>query len=461
MTANIKSNENIYGGSVLKNVIVYTIPIILTGWLQLLFNSADLIVIGWFRGSESVAAVGATSALTNLIVNLFIGLSVGGGVAVAQALGAGRSKDVSETVHTAVLVAFISGLLLTFIGVMFSERFLILMGTPEGKLLNGASTYMRIYFCGIIFSMLYNFGSAILRAAGDTRSPLIFLVIAGSVNVVLNVAFVALFGMDVDGVALATTVSQAISAILVLRALAKRTDACHFDIKAIRIHKNALLKILRIGLPAGLQSSLFSISNVIIQSSVNSFGETHMSGNAAAASIEGFCYIAMNSFQQTAMNFCGQNYGAGELKRVKHITFVCVATVAAVGLIIGNLMYLFGESLLGIYIVDSSEAIMCGMERMKFMLIPYFLCGVMDTITGAMRGIGYSFIPMLVSVMGVCVFRIAWIYTVFAMPEYHSFAGLFISYPISWFLTFATIFTAFLFVMRKKQRQAAKNVSNI
>lgn len=457
MTADIDSYEkNIYSGSIFKNIVKYTIPIILTGWLQLLFNAADLIVIGWFRGSGSVAAVGATGALTNLIVNLFIGLSVGGGVTVAQALGAGNNKDASEAVHTSVLVALISGVWLTFVGVMFSENFLILMGTPEGELLEGASLYMRIYFCGIIFSMLYNFGSAILRAAGDTRSPLKFLLIAGVINVALNVAFVALLGMDVDGVALATAISQAVSAILVLCALAKRTDACCLDIKKVRIHGKALLKILKIGLPAGLQSSLFSISNVIIQSSVNSFGETYISGSAASGSIEGFCYIAMNSFQQTAMNFCGQNYGAGDIKRVKRITWICLLTVAAVGFILGNLIYLFGESLLGIYIVDSEAAIKCGMERMKYMLIPYFLCGIMDTVTGAMRGIGYSFIPMIVSIIGVCGMRIVWIYTVFARPEYHSFAGLFISYPISWLLTFMVIFIAFVIVINKKQRQKEK-----
>lgn len=449
-------SKSLREGSVFKSVIIYTIPIILTGWLQLLFNAADLIVIGWFRGSDSVAAVGATGALTNLIINLFIGLSVGGGVTVAQALGAGNKQDVSEAVHTTLFVAFISGIWLTFFGVMFSERFLILMGTPDGKLLSGATVYMRIYFCGIIFSMLYNFGSAILRAAGDTRSPLIFLIIAGTINVVFNIVFVALFDMDVEGVALATSISQAISAILVLRALIKRKDECRFQFKLIRIHKKALLKILRIGLPAGLQGSLFSISNVIIQSSVNSFGKEYISGSAASASIEGFCYIAMNSFQQTAMNFCGQNYGAGEFGRVKHITVVCLTTVATMGLVLGNLIYLFGNSLLGIYIVDSPEAIACGMERMKYMLIPYFLCGIMDTITGSMRGIGSSVIPMIVSVMGVCVMRIVWIYTVFAMPQYHSFAGLFISYPISWTLTFAAILVSFIIIMKKKSRHIEK-----
>mgnify|MGYP004615971545 CR=1 FL=1 len=440
-------------GPILKSVIIYTIPIILTGLLQLLFNAADLIVVGWFSGSDSVAAVGATGALTNLIVNLFIGLSVGAGVAVAQGLGAGNDKITSDAVHTAIPVAVISGIFLTVIGVLFSRNFLELMGTPEGKLLSLSSVYMQIYFCGMTFSMLYNFGSAILRAAGDTRSPLIFLTIAGVLNVILNIVFVALFKLDVAGVALATSISQAVSAVLVLRALIKRQDACRFEFKKMYIHKSALLRMARIGVPAGLQGSLFSISNVLIQSSVNSFGAAHMSGSAAASSIEGFCYVTMNSFHQTALNFCGQNYGAGDFKRVKRITWVCLMTVAAAGFIVGNLSYIFGRELLGIYITDSPEAINYGMERLKFMLIPYFLCGIMDTTTGAMRGIGSSVIPMIITVVGVCVMRIVWIYTVFAMPQYHTFSGLFISYPISWLLTFAALFISFITVMRHKEKK--------
>ena len=440
-------------GPILKSVIIYTIPIILTGLLQLLFNAADLIVVGWFSGSDSVAAVGATGALTNLIVNLFIGLSVGAGVAVAQGLGAGNDKITSDAVHTAIPVAVISGIFLTVIGVLFSRNFLELMGTPEGKLLSLSSVYMQIYFAGMTFSMIYNFGSAILRAAGDTRSPLIFLTIAGVLNVILNIVFVALFKLDVAGVALATSISQAVSAVLVLRALIKRQDACRFEFKKMYIHKSALLRMAKIGVPAGLQGSLFSISNVLIQSSVNSFGAAHMSGSAAASSIEGFCYVTMNSFHQTALNFCGQNYGAGDFKRVKRITWVCLMTVAAAGFIVGNLSYIFGRELLGIYITDSPEAINYGMERLKFMLIPYFLCGIMDTTTGAMRGIGSSVIPMIITVVGVCVMRIVWIYTVFAMPQYHTFSGLFISYPISWLLTFAALFISFITVMRHKEKK--------
>ena len=444
---------DIRNGPVLKNIIIYTIPIILTGILQLLFNAADLIVVGFFSGSDSVAAVGATASLTNLIVNLFIGLSVGAGVIVAQCLGAGDSQAASQTVHTAIPVAFIGGAILSVIGVAFSKTFLELMGTPAGKLLSLSSVYMKIYFSGMIFSMLYNFGSAVLRAAGDTKSPLIFLSISGVLNVILNVIFVAAFNMDVAGVALATIISEGVSAVLVLIAHSKRNDSCRLDFKKMKIKKTALVRIIKIGVPAGLQNSLFAISNVLIQSSINSFGTAHISGSAAASSLEGFCYVAMNSFQQTSLNFCGQNYGAGDLKRVKKVNNTCLLTVSAVGLFTGCLIYFFGRPLLGIYIHDSASAINFGMERMKYILIPYFLCGIMDVVTGSMRGIGSSVIPMVITIVGVCVMRIVWIYTVFSMPQYHSFAGLMISYPISWLLTFAAVYVAYIITLKNREKK--------
>lgn len=447
---------DIRNGPVLKNIIIYTIPIILTGILQLLFNAADLIVVGFFSGSDSVAAVGATASLTNLIVNLFIGLSVGAGVIVAQCLGAGDSQAASQTVHTAIPVAFIGGAVLSVIGVAFSKTFLELMGTPAGKLLSLSSVYMKIYFSGMIFSMLYNFGSAVLRAAGDTKSPLIFLSISGVLNVILNVIFVAAFNMDVAGVALATIISEGVSAVLVLIALSKRNDSCRLDFKKMKIKKTALVRIIKIGVPAGLQNSLFAISNVLIQSSINSFGTAHISGSAAASSLEGFCYVAMNSFQQTSLNFCGQNYGAGDLKRVKKVNNTCLLTVSAVGLFTGCLIYFFGRPLLGIYIHDSASAINFGMERMKYILIPYFLCGIMDVVTGSMRGIGSSVIPMVITIVGVCVMRIVWIYTVFSMPQYHSFAGLMISYPISWLLTFAAVYVAYIITLKNREKKFAE-----
>jgi len=334
-------------GPLLRNIISYTIPIILTGLLQVLFNAADIVVVGRFCGSISVAAVGATSALINLIINLFIGLSVGAGVSVAHALGARDDTVVHRTVHTALLAALVGSAVLTVIGVSCSETFLTLMDTPE-NVLPLSTVYMKIYFAGSIFVMVYNFCAAILRAGGDTKSPLVFLTIAGVLNVILNVIFVTLFDMNVAGVALATIISQALSAALVVIALMRRTDACQFIPSQLRIYKPQLLKILRIGLPAGMQSSLFAISNVLIQSSINSFGEILMSGNAASANIEGFLWVALNAFHQTAVNFIGQNVGARQYKRVLKTLWICLVCVMIVGLIIASLAYIFSEQFLAI-----------------------------------------------------------------------------------------------------------------
>ncbi len=442
--------QQMCNGPILKNVILYSLPIILTGILQLLFNAADLAVVGWFCDSDYVAAVGATSALTNLIINLFVGLSVGAGVTVAQGLGARNAESTSRAVHTSVAVAVISGIVTTVVGVSFSEYFLQLMGTPDGKLLRLSSLYMRVFFAGNLFSMLYNFGASVLRAAGDSKTPLVSITIAGVLNVVLNIIFVACFNMNVAGVALATIISQALSAVLVLRTLAARNDSCKLMLSKIKIHGDMLAKIIRIGVPSGIQGSLFSISNVLIQSSINSFGALHMSGSAAASSIEGFCYITMNAFHQTALNFCGQNFGAKNLKRVRRITYVCLAAVAVVGIVVAQLFYIFGEQLLAIYIKDSPEAIAYGMERLKYILVPYFICGMMEVATGSLRGIGCSLIPMLITIGGVCVFRVVWIYTVFALPQFHTFAVLFVSYPISWIITLAALLISFAVVMRKQ-----------
>ncbi len=435
-------------GPLLPNIILYTIPIILTSLLQLLFNAADLVIVGRFCGSVSVAAVGATGSITNLMVNFFVGLSVGAGVTVAHALGSREDAVVHNTVHTALPTALVSGVILTIIGISFSETFLHMMGTPD-TVLPLSSLYMQIYFAGITFTMVYNFCAAILRAAGDTRSPLLFLSFAGVINVALNVLFVTAFHMNVAGVALATTISQGISAVLVVRALMKRTDACRLEWKKMRFHKVQLAKILRIGLPAGIQSSLFSISNVLIQSSINSFGDVLMSGNAAAGNIEGFIYVSLNAFHQTAVNFMGQNAGAGQYKRVSRTLWICLGSVTVVGLAVGSLAYLFGPSLLSLYITDSQEAISYGMLRLSLISLTYFLCGLMDVSTGALRGLGESFIPMVISVLGVCGIRIGWIYTIFQLPQFHTPQCLYLSYPISWAITFLCQMFAFLLVYRK------------
>ena len=446
-------NQNMLRGPLLLNILLYTIPIILTSLLQLLFNAADLVVVGRFCGSVSVGAIGATGALTNLMVNFFIGLSVGTGVTVAHAVGGREDGVVHRTVHTALPAALVSGIVLTVIGIAFSEKFLRLMDTPE-NVLPLSATYMKIYFAGAAFTMVYNFCASILRAVGDTKSPLIFLAAAGIINVGLNVIFVTAFHMNVAGVALATTISQGISAIAVVIVLMRRTDACKLHLSKMRIYKAQLVKIFRIGLPAGIQSSLFSISNVLIQSSVNSFGDVFMSGNAAAGNIEGFVYVMMNAFHQTAVNFVGQNMGAQQYKRVRNIYGICLCCTAAVGLTAGLTAYAFGPQLLSIYITDSAEAISYGMIRMAYLCIPYFLCGLMDVSTGALRGMGASFAPMLITVLGVCGIRICWIYTIFQIPRFHTPQCLYFSYTVSWVVTFGVQLLAFFVVYRRHTRES-------
>ncbi len=433
-------------GPLFLNVMRYTVPIILTSLLQLLFNAADLIVVGQFCGSVSVAAVGATSSLTNLIVNLFIGLSVGAGVAVAQAIGARNDEAVHQAVHTTIPTAIVSGLFLTVIGLWLAPTFLQWMATPA-DVIELSAVYMRLYFCGITASMVYNFGAALLRAAGDTKGPLIYLTAAGVLNVALNVLFVVAFDMNVAGVALATAISQCLSAALVLWDLCRRRDACRLDWKRLRFHKRPLMKILRIGLPAGIQGSLFSISNVLIQSSINSFQSVVMSGNAAASNLEGFVYVSMNAFSQTALNFTSQNVGARQMNRLPRILYTCLLCTTAVGLVLGVSCYVFGRPLLAVYVPDSTAAIEYGLSRLAYICLPYFLCGVTDGITGAIRGMGFSFAPMVATVMGVCVFRVGWLYTVFA--RIHTPECLYISYPISWLLTGLVEFGMFLYYIRK------------
>lgn len=435
-------------GRLFPSIVRYTIPIILTSLLQLLFNAADLVVVGRFCGSISVAAVGSTGSITNLLINFFIGLSVGAGVAVAHGLGSREDVVVQNTVHTALPMALVSGFFLTVVGVIFSGTFLRMMGTPE-TVLPLSTVYMQIYFGGITFTMVYNFCAAILRAVGDTKSPLLFLGIAGVVNVVLNIFFVAALHMNVAGVALATTISQGISAVLVTLALMKRTDACHLELRKMRFHQAQLSKILRIGLPAGIQSSLFSISNVLIQSSINSFGDVFMSGSAASANIEGFVYVSINAFHQTAVNFIGQNAGARQYRRIRKTLWICLGCVTVVGLSFGYAVWLFGRQLLSIYITDSPQAIEYGMIRLGYICLPYFLCGLMDVTTGALRGLGASVVPMIISILGICGLRIFWIYTVFQIPRFHTPQCLFFSYTVSWVITFLFQTAAFLLVCRK------------
>ena len=446
-----RRNIDMVSGPIFKNVIAYTIPIIFTGILQLLFNAADLIVVGQFCGSISVAAVGATTSITNLIVNLFVGLSVGTGVTVAQAIGANDTQRTYRAVHTAIPTALVGGAILTVIGVFFSETFLTWMGTPT-DVLPLSALYMKIYFGGIIFMMIYNFCASILRATGDTKSPLVFLTIAGFINVILNIIFIIFFDMSVDGVALATTISQGISATLVVIALIRRNDACKLHFSQLKFYKNEFLQILKIGLPAGIQGSLFSISNVIIQSSVNSFGSVVVSGNAAALNIEGFIYIVLNAFHQTTLNFTGQNVGANNYRRAKKVFIICMICVFVIGITLSFAMYIFGPQLLSIYITDSQEAIECGLVRISCLFIPYFLLGLMDVSGGGLRGMGISVAPMIISVVGVCGFRIGWIYTIFQLPQFHTPEWLYHSYTISWGITFLAQTIAYFIIYNKKKK---------
>lgn len=422
-------------GVIFPKILSFTFPLILSSVLQLLFNTVDMVVAGRFAGKTALAAIGSTSSLINLLVNVFLGLSVGANVLVARFFGSGQKKDVHETVHTAVTLSLIGGVILTFIGVIFAPKILILMGTPE-TVIKDSSLYIRIYFLGMPVQMLYNFGAAILRSVGDTKRPLTYLTIAGAINAVCNVFFITVLGMGVDGVALATVLSQAISAFLVARCL-MRTEECYkLEIKKLRIYKEKLLQILRLGLPAGFQGAIFSISNVLIQSSINSFGEDAMAGSTAASNLEGFVYVSMNAVYHTCLSFTSQNYGAKKFDRIRKIFAECLGLVIVIGAILGTLAYVFGPNLLAIYAGDNDKDVVIhyGMIRAQVIMLSYFTCGIMEVCVGAIRGLGYSIMPMIVSLLGACGLRIVWIFTVFKYVN--SLRCLYLSYPISWVVTF-------------------------
>ncbi len=444
----MKNKVDICGGPIFSGVIRYTVPVILTNILQLLYNAADMVVVGRFCGSAAIAAVGATGSLTSLLVNVFIGLSTGAGVVVAHSIGAKDREGTKKAVHTSIAVSFVCGVIATLLGIFLSESLLGLMGTPA-DILPLSALYMKIYFGGMMVNIFCFFAGAVINATGQTQKPLIYLSIAGVANVVLNVLFVTLFNMNVEGVALATVLSQVISASLFLRDLLKRNDDCKLFIKKIRFHKAPLLKILGIGIPSGLQGSFFSLSNTITQSAVNSFGSTVVSGNAAAASVEGFIYTAMNSFSQTTLTYTGQNMGAGKYERIKKALGSCLACVTVLGLVMGAAVNLFGEPLLSIFITDSREAIAFGLERFLVVGAPYFLCGIMECLSCTNRGMHHATASMIISVFFACVFRIIWVNTMFQLPEFHSLMGLLVNFPISWVL--CIIFQLVLFLVSYKK----------
>ena len=428
-------------GPLLSKVLFFALPIMLSGILQLLFNAADTFVVGRFAGNEALAAVGSVGSLNNLIISLFIGLSVGVNVLVARFTGAREPQNVAETVHTAVLLSLIGGVALAFIGIVAARPLLELMGSPE-DVIDLAVLYVRIIFAGMPVQMLYNFCAAILRAIGDTKRPLYFLTIAGVINVVLNLIFVVGCRLSVAGVALATIISQVVSAALVTRSLMHMEGPTRLYPRRLHINRRMLRLILSIGLPAGIQSSVFSLSNVVIQSSVNSFGSIVIAGNAAAANVGNFVYQAMNTFQQAVTCFAGQNMGARKPARVIRALYVCQIWALIFGLVFGLSSCIFGRQLLGLYTGDP-QVIAVGLERLYIVCGPYFLCGLLDVMTGVLRGIGYSLLPMVVSLLGACAFRILWVMTVFAaVPTMNC---LMISYPVSWGLTFAVM--AFFFVI--------------
>lgn len=443
-----KYEMDMCSGSLPKKMLLFAVPLILSGMLQLLFNAVDLMVVGQFVSETALGAVGSTGSLINLLTNLFIGLSVGTNVLIARYTGAGADKDVHETVHTSILVSFLSGIVLAVIGVTFSRPLLELMDTPP-TVLDQAVLYVRIYFLGMPIMMVYNFGSAIMRAIGDTKRPLYYLTIGGVANVLMNLFFVLVLKRGVDGVAYGTVLSQLIAAILIIRSLMHMDGPCRLSLKKLRIYRRKLISIARIGLPAGLQGCIFSLSNVVIQSSINSFGDLAVSGNSAAGSIEGFIYVAMNSFHQTVLSFTSQNYGAGKYRRIGKILALGLLFVTLIGGALGSVALLFQEQLLHLYNKDV-DVIYYGCLRLKGICMLYFTCGTMDVVVGALRGVGYSLIPMFVSLIGVCGFRMLWIFTYF--QSHRSLQVLYASYPISWILTTLCHLLVFAFWRWKNRR---------
>ena len=432
-------------GTIMDKLISFSVPLILSGILQLLFNAVDIIVVGRFSGSQALAAVGSTTALINIFTNLFIGISLGANVLAARFYAAQKDKEMSETVHTAIMLALISGVVMLFVGIFFARGALELMGTPDDVI--GQSTlYMRIYFAGMPFFMLYNYGAAILRAVGDTKRPLLFLIVSGVVNACLNLFLVIAFHLGVAGVAIATVTAQGISCALVLRCLQRSQASYQLRFRDLKIRGCYVQQIFQVGLPAGIQSTVINFSNALLQSSVNSFGSIAMAGYTAANNLFGFLYVSTNSITQACMSFTSQNYGVGKWKRMDRVLFDCIILSVAVMLILGGGMYFFGPEVLKIY-TTNPRVISCGMEVLTYTTLTYFLCGIMDLLPGALRGMGYSSVPMILSIIGTVGTRIAWIFGIF--PNHRSLDILFISYPVSWMITIVLQVICFYFVRRK------------
>ena len=430
----VKKEVNMTEGPLFGKIIMFALPLMLSGILQLLYNAADIVVVGRFaaNGQTALAAVGSTGALTNLIVNLFIGLSVGTSVSVSHALGAKNDDDVYKLVHTSILTSLIGGVIVSVIGITLARPLLLLMDTPE-SVIGFSALYMRIIFLGMPAQMLYNYGAAILRAKGDTKRPLFILAVTGLVNVAMNLILVIGLHLDVAGVAIATITAQYLSAIFSTVFLIRDRGACHLDLRKLHIDRRSFMRLLRIGIPAGIQGMAFSISNVLIQSSVNSFGEIAMAGNTAGSNLDGFIYIALNSLYHAALTFTGQNVGAKKWSRLNRVMLNCGAIVLSLGLVMGFGIYLLGEPLLAIYAPGEPDVIAWGMIRLKYLATTYFLCGLMEVACGMLRGIGQSFTSMIISLTGTCALRVIWIYTIFALNP--TMETLYLSYPVTWLIT--------------------------
>ena len=437
---------NMTEGPLLPKILAFSGPLILTGILQLLYNAADVIVVGNYAGHEALAAVSSTGSLINLLVNVFMGLGVGASVVIARNYGARDIVAMRKAEHTAITLALFMGIGVGVFGFVMAKPLLQMMDSPA-DVIDGATLYVRIYFLGMPANMLYNFGAAAMRAVGDTKRPMVYLMISGMVNVLLNLLLVIVFHLDVAGVAIATVASQVVSMVLVLMCLFRTRGAIQLNLQECRVDRKSLREIIRIGLPAGLQGSLFSISNVLIQSSVNSFGSLVVAGNGVACNIEGFVYTAMNAQYQADMTFASQNYGAGKPDRVRRTLWCCLGVVTVIGLGMGLLILMFGAPLMSLYNPEE-QVISNGLIRMGIIMPTYFLCGLMDVMVGQLRGIGYSIMPMIVSLTGACLLRIVWILTVFAQS--HTLTVLYLSYPVSWAVTFAIHFMCYIFVAQKK-----------
>ena len=438
-------------GTIMDKLISFSIPLMLSGILQLMFNAVDIVVVGRFSGSQALAAVGSTTALINVFTNLFIGISLGANVLAARYYAAGKTKEMSETVHTAIALALVSGVAMAVIGVVFARGALEIMGTPDDVIAK-STLYMQIYFCGMPFFMMYNYGAAILRAVGDTKRPLIFLIVSGVINAVLNLFLVIVFHLDVAGVGIATVISQLVSCILVLRCLHHTESSYQLHLAKLRIRSVYLKQIFEVGVPAGIQSTVINISNAMLQSSVNSFGSIAMAGYTASNNIFGFLYVSVNSFTQACMSFTSQNFGVKKLKRMDRVLIDCMILSVVVTLILGSSVYVFGPELLHIY-SDQADVIQYGMEIFSYTTVTYFLCGLMDLFPGALRGMGYSTVPMILSIIGTVGVRIIWIYGLF--PSHRSLTFLFLSYPVSWIATIIMQVICFWFVRKKIHRMMA------